>query len=64
MFSDELGLITCVQATFNIDPSASTIRITSKVTDELNNLETEGIIKIVTRIDSAAPIVHVVKTNG
>ena len=73
VFSDELGLITGVQATFNIDPSVKPrfmkarpvpYALRQKVTDELNRLETEGIIERVTHSEWAAPIVPVLKTNG
>ena len=73
MFSDELGLITGVQATFNIDPSVKPrfmkarpvpYALRQKVTDELKRLETEGIIERETHSEWAAPIVPVLKTNG
>ena len=73
VFSDELGLITGVQATFNIDPSVKPrfmkarpvpYALRKNVTDELNRLETEGIIERVTHSEWAAPIVPVLKTNG
>ena len=34
------------------------------MTDELNRLETEGILERVTHSEWVAPIVHVLKTNG
>ena len=66
-------MITGVQATFKIDPSVKPRSMKAcpvpyilrqKVTDELNRLETEGIIEKVTHSELAVPIVPVLKING
>ena len=72
MFSDELGFITGVQATFNTDPSVKPRFMTArpvlyalrkKVTGELNRLETDDVIEV-THSECVAPIVPVLTTNG
>ena len=45
-------------------PGPTHYTLYQKVTDELNRLETEGIIERVTHSECAAPIVPVMKTNG
>lgn len=69
----EIGKITGIQASLNIKPDANKFYIKarkvpfallSKVEEELNFLEREGVLEKVDSSEYATPIVHVLKANG
>ena len=73
IFKDELGTVQGVTAKFHINPDAQPkffkarpvpYTLQAKVEDELNRLQTAGVIKPVKFSEWAAPIVPVVKPDG
>ena len=72
-FKDELGLVEAAPAKIHVDPSAQprfckpwtvSYALKGKVEQELERLESTGIISPVQFADCVAPIVPVVKTDG
>ena len=73
VFSPGLGLIRGVEARFHVDPNvqpqflkvhSAPYALRSKVEEELDKLESEGVIVPVQHSELAAPIVPVLKSNG
>ena len=73
VFSPGLGLIRGVEARLHVDPNVQPrflkahsvpYALRSKVEEELNKLESEGVIVPVQHSEWAAPIVPVLKSNG